>query len=399
MVVLVAGPEAGRRIRLAHHVLELDNGHQVGISVGGQGVPLLFMHGLALSRRAYLRMLSRVAGLGFLVVAIDCAGHGDTRNLPRGANELADRVDLVLHTLDALGIEQVVVAGHSMGGRMAIQLAAIAPERVLAAVLFDAAAGASFDEAVATLPRSPHNTVRTIAGIAYDMQRDPFRLSAADGGRYVWMLASVALGNARQLAGIAGAARAVMRSGDYTPLLHVMRDNDIPTVVLHGEDDLIVPFDSARELAEDADATLYVLPGATHSWMIANPRHGADALRQLLDGELGEALRDAADALGVADWRDKSAWDEALIGRDSWIRELTCERIDELGTEQREHVQMELVRRASRLGTSVKPMPWMRRMYRRYRAVGALAISPRQMADGASDSGRRWRGHVDPNMV
>jgi pimeloyl-ACP methyl ester carboxylesterase len=152
-----------RRIRLTHH--QLDDGHEVGVSVGGQGVPLVFMHGLALSRRAYVRLLSRVAGLGFLVIAIDAAGHGDTHNLPRNAGELADRVDLTLRTLDALGVRQAVFAGHSMGGRMAIQLAAVAPDRVLAAVLLDAAAGASFDDAVFS---SPRKAIRTIVGAAYD---------------------------------------------------------------------------------------------------------------------------------------------------------------------------------------------------------------------------------------
>src|SRR6516164_10206734 len=147
--------ETDRRIQLTHHLIELDDGHQVGVSVGGCGVPLVFLHGLGLNRRAYLRMLSRAAGLGFLVVAIDSAGHGDTRNLPRTAAELADRVELTLRTLDALGIQQAVFAGHSMGGRMVIQLAALAPQRVLAAVLFDAAAGASLDETFPALARSP----------------------------------------------------------------------------------------------------------------------------------------------------------------------------------------------------------------------------------------------------
>src|ERR1700739_3471832 len=146
---------AERRIRPTHHLLELQDGHEVGVSVGGAGVPLVFMHGLALSRRAYLRMLSRVAGLGFLVIAIDAAGHGETRNLPRSAADLADRVDLTVRTLHALGVRQAVFAGHSMGGRMAIRLAAVAPERVLAAVLFDAAAGAAIDEAIPALAHSP----------------------------------------------------------------------------------------------------------------------------------------------------------------------------------------------------------------------------------------------------
>src|ERR1700739_4859923 len=153
---LVSSPEeTDRRIRLTHHLLVLDDRHEVGVLVGGQGAPLVFMHALPLTRRPYLRMLSRAAGLGFLVIAIDAAGHGDTHNLPRKAGELADRVALTLRTLDALGIQKAVVAGHSMGGRMAIQLAAVAPHRVLAAVLFDAAAGASIDEAIAGPWHSP----------------------------------------------------------------------------------------------------------------------------------------------------------------------------------------------------------------------------------------------------
>jgi pimeloyl-ACP methyl ester carboxylesterase len=333
---------------LTHHLIELDDGHEVGVSVGGCGVPLVFMHGLGLNRRAYLRMLSRVAGLGFLVLAIDAAGHGDTRNLPRSAGELVDRVDLTLRTLDTLGIQQAVFAGHSMGGRMVIQLAALAPQRVLAAVLFDAAAGAALDETFPTLARSPRKVAETIMDAAHDTQRDPAQLSTAEQRRYLEMLASVAMRNARQPTGVPGALWAILQSGDYTPLLHVMRAQQIPTIVVHGEKDLLVPFDSARDLAEDANATLYRVPGAYHSWMIANPRHGADALRQLLDAELGTALCDASTALGIKDWRDVADWDRLLIEPDARVRKLNGDQIEELGDDNPEHVEMELVRRCGR---------------------------------------------------
>jgi pimeloyl-ACP methyl ester carboxylesterase len=369
---VIAPEETGRRIRLTHHLLELHDGHEVGVSVGGRGVPLVFMHGLALSRRAYLRMLSRVAGLGFLVIAIDSAGHGETHNLPRDAGDLAHRVDLTLRTLDALGIEQAVFAGHSMGGRMAIQLAAAAPDRVLATVLFDAAAGASFDEAVPSALGSPRQAVRTLVGMAVDTQRDS-SLSGNDRSRYLRMLATVAIGNARRPTGVTGAARAIMQSGDYTPLLHVIRDHEIPTMVLHGENDLIVPFGAAWDIAEDADATLYCVPGAYHSWMIANPRHGADALRQLLDDGLGDALRHNADAWGIDDWRDTEAWDRALVAPDAWVRELNGDCVEELGDEEPEHVEMELLRRPERLARRSAQEPadrlsWMRREYRRWKS-------------------------------
>jgi pimeloyl-ACP methyl ester carboxylesterase len=348
--------QTDRRIRLTHHVLTLDDGHQVGVSVGGRGVPLVFMHGLALSRRAYVRLLSRFAGLGFLVVAIDAAGHGDTRNLPRDAGEFADRVDLTVRALDALGIRQAVVAGHSMGGRMAIQLAAVAPDRVLAAVLFDAAAGASFDQAVTSVLRSPRQAMRAVLGMALDL--DAYRLGVAERSRYMRMLASVMIGNVRRPSGVTGAARAIIQSGDYTPLLRAMRDQHVATMVLHGEKDMVVPFDSARDIAEEADATLYQVPRAYHSWMIANPSHGADSLRQLLNGELGEVLRSAADLFGIEDWHDVAAWDEALLAPDAPVRELATDKVVELGVAAPEHVEMELVRRPQRTW-------WMRRIHQR----------------------------------
>ena len=108
-----------------------------------------------------------------------------------------------------------------------------------------------------------------------------------------------------------------MQSGDYSPLLRMMRDHAVPTFVLHGEKDLIVPFDSARDIADDANATLYCVPDAYHSWMITNPRHGADAFRQLLHGELGEVLRNTANALGIMDFTDATCWEDALIAPDA----------------------------------------------------------------------------------
>ena len=111
--------------------------------------------------------------------------------------------------------------------------------------------------------------MRAILGMALD--RDASRLDSAERSRYIGMPALVTIGNTRQLGGVTGAARAIMRSGDYTPLLRAMRDQQISTMVLHGEKDMVVPFDSARDIAEEADATLYRVPGRPTPAMIAEP--------------------------------------------------------------------------------------------------------------------------------
>ena len=313
---------SGHRVRLSHHEIELDDGHRVGVSVGGRGVPLVFLHGLGLGRRTYLRMLSRVAGLGFLVVAIDAPGHGDTGDLPQAGAGFTDRADVILRTLDALGVDRAVLAGHSMGGRMAVQIAALAPERVLATLLFDAAAGAPFDAAVQTVMRSPVQMLHTVAGALYDLSRDPLRMQVEAVGRYLQMLRVVLMGKIMAPNGFCGAAQALMASGDSSSLLRTLRHRAVPTIVIHGADDAIIPFENACAVAEDADAVLYKVQNACHSWLIAQPHRGAGAVRQLLGGELGHILRTAADTLNIVDWQDVSQWEDAMLGLNAPVTRL-----------------------------------------------------------------------------
>ncbi|RDH78107.1 alpha/beta fold hydrolase [Mycolicibacterium moriokaense] len=339
--------------------MTLDDGHKVGVAVGGQGVPLVFLHGIALSGRAYVRLLSRLAGMGFQVVALDAAGHGVTPNLPRNAAELTDRVDLTLRALDALGIRKAVFVGHSMGGRMIVQLAAVEPDRVLAAVLLNAAAGSPFDESVRAPVRSPRRAARAVLNAAYDAPGDPRRLSAPDRRRYLRQMAGALARNARTPLGLPGAVRAIIASGDSTPMLEAMREHGVPTVIVHGENDLVVPFESARDMAERTDGTLYRVPGAYHSWMLAHPRQGADMMRQLLGAELGDALRDTARAHGIVGV--PGGWQDALLTPDSALHAAAGLPPEVLGVEPLEHVDLERVRTARRV-----PTGWAARRLRRW---------------------------------
>ncbi|BBX09659.1 alpha/beta hydrolase [Mycolicibacterium aichiense] len=280
---------SGTRVRLSHDVLRLDDGHRVGVSTGGRGVPLVFLHGYGLNARAYLRLLSRLGALGFTVIALDAAGHGGTPTLPAQAT-LEGRVDLTLRALDSMGVGKAVFLGHSMGGRMIVDLASRAPERVLAAVLLNAAAGAPFDESISPGHRSPRAVVERLLAVAVDAQGDPRRLPVGELAGYVRLMAGALVRNARAPFGLTGSLRALLGSGDFADKLVAMRTNGVPTIVVHGEKDGVVPFENAYDMAERADATLYRVPGAHHSWMLAHPRQGADMVRQLLGAELGRAL-------------------------------------------------------------------------------------------------------------
>jgi len=129
--------------RLARHEITLADGHLVGVTVAGEGVPLVVVHGFSAEGFLYAQSLSRLVGMGFRVVAIDTAGHGATQGLPLSGQSMNDYADLLGRCIDELGIERFVLAGHSMGGQLVARLAAQWPERTMAVILIEPIAGLS----------------------------------------------------------------------------------------------------------------------------------------------------------------------------------------------------------------------------------------------------------------
>lgn len=105
--------------RIATHVWE-----------GGSGEPLLLVHG-NLSNGAVWREQLTLLPEGIRGIAPDLRGYGDSEAAPVDATRgLRDFADDLVALLDALGLDAVHVAGHSLGGGVALQLALDAPQRV-----------------------------------------------------------------------------------------------------------------------------------------------------------------------------------------------------------------------------------------------------------------------------
>src|SRR2546423_7192559 len=78
--------------RLRSHSLRLSDGHRIGVTVGGRGIPLVVAHGFSFAGGLYVQSLSRLASMGFRVLAVDLAGHGgSTRPRARGRGLRAHR--------------------------------------------------------------------------------------------------------------------------------------------------------------------------------------------------------------------------------------------------------------------------------------------------------------------
>lgn len=295
-----AGPTPVAAPRLARHTFTLRDGHRVGLAVSGRGVPLVVVHGFSAEGFLYAQTLHRLVTKGFKVIAIDMAGHGGTQGLPMGGGYLGSYAELMGQAISELGIRRCLLAGHSMGGRVVAQLAANQPHRTIAALLIDAIVGDQWDLMVNVFRVSPPMIAALGAALMLDtastlpVVRDPSQ--AAKLGR---LLTPTVVGHAMQPWRLIGPAVSILRSRGSRHILESLADREVPTFVIHGDRDLIVPYCTARSAAERANGQLVTVQGASHSWLLKDPETLPAIVSELLDDRLGDAVRNAITAAGA----------------------------------------------------------------------------------------------------
>ena len=100
------------------------------------GIPVLAAHGWLDNAASFLPMAPYLADLN--LVAIDLPGHGFSQHRPEGARyHLMDYPPAVLEVADALGWNELVLLGHSLGGAISTTVAVAAPARIRAMVLIE----------------------------------------------------------------------------------------------------------------------------------------------------------------------------------------------------------------------------------------------------------------------
>lgn len=239
-------------------------GYQIhAVEYGTSGTPLVLVHGLSGSSQWWYR---NVPGLAreHRVLIPDLIGFGRSRR-PRLRLPTLDAVAEVFgEWLEARGVERPHLVGHSMGGQMAIHLAARSPERVERLVLVDAAG--------IPRPLSPGKLMRFAAEVA-PLWRwgDPGFLPVI--------------------------ARDALRAGPWTiaqAIAHIFRDDvrpllpriEAPTLIVWGERDTLVPLSHSWEMRQGIPGSqLAVLRGASHNPMVDRPADFNRLVLRFLDGE------------------------------------------------------------------------------------------------------------------
>jgi pimeloyl-ACP methyl ester carboxylesterase len=237
----------------------------IAYEVAGSGPPVVLVHGLSGSSRWWSRNIGALAPHRRVYV-VDLIGFGASR--ARQPFALAEAAGQLTQWMDQLELERASLVGHSMGGLIAAELAADAPERVDRLVLVDPAA-LPLDENLVTHAISLLRELRYISPsflpvlIADALRAGPLTL---------WR------------------AITALMMADLRPKLAQIRAR---TLAIWGEHDALVPIAFARQLAQYLRyEELVVIKGAGHVPMWDRPKAFNRVLTEFLVADEGRKTND-----------------------------------------------------------------------------------------------------------
>ena len=234
--------------------------------------PIVFSHGWPLSADAWDAQIFFLAAHGYRCIAHDRRGHGRSSQ-PWHGNDMDTYADDLAELLAQLDLKNAVMVGHSTGGgEVARYIGRHGTKRVAKAVLMGAVPPIMLKTEVnpGGLPMAVFDGFRT----AYLANRSQFFLDVASGPFFgfnrpgatnsqgliqAWWLQGMMSGHKNAYDCIKAFSET-----DFTPDL---KKFDVPTLIIHGDDDQIVPIDASARRAATLikNAILKIYPGGSHA--------------------------------------------------------------------------------------------------------------------------------------
>jgi non-heme chloroperoxidase len=239
----------------------------------GAGQPVVFSHGWPLNGDAWDDQSMLVASNGFRAVAHDRRGHGRSSQ-PWTGNDLDTYADDLASLIEALDLRDVILVGHSTGGgevtryigrhgtsrvAKAVLVGAIPPLMLKTDANPDGLPVDVFDEIRAGVTADRSQFYKDLSAPFYGANRPGSTVS--QGVRDAFWIWSMQVG-------MKGAFDCI-KAFSETDLTEDLKRFDVPTLVVHGDDDQIVPIGASALKSSKLikDATLKVYPGAPHGLM------------------------------------------------------------------------------------------------------------------------------------
>jgi non-heme chloroperoxidase len=236
----------------------------------GTGQPVVFSHGWPLSSDAFEDQMLFLASRGYRCIAHDRRGHGRSSQ-PGEGNEMNTYADDLATLADKLDLKDAIHVGHSTGGgEVARYIGRHGTRRVAKAVLISAVPPLMLRTPAnpGGLPIDVFDGLR--ASVLADRSQFFKDLSAPFyGGNRPGAKVSQGLRDSFWLQGMVcgfNAAYECIKAFSETDFTEDLKKFDVPTLILHGDDDQIVPIGAAAMLSSKIvkGATLKVYQGAPH---------------------------------------------------------------------------------------------------------------------------------------
>jgi pimeloyl-ACP methyl ester carboxylesterase/predicted amino acid-binding ACT domain protein len=266
---------------VGHHLeprtIDVD-GRPARYSVGGEGFPVVFLHGWGLAEQSYRRTLKRLVVQGCRVYAPSLPGFGATAALPRETRTIAGFSSWVARFMKAAGInEPSLIIGHSFGGGVAIRLTHDHPELVRYLVLLDSVGAGAWKRGPARRLFRPvpiGEAVQLIRSGIDDMITNL---------RHPGQMLELAL---------------LARDADLSAELVALAKRDMPVLVLWGDDDRVLPAESFESLCRAIGTEGQVIAG-NHSWVLADPDAFGEVMSNVVDVTAHADTSELSDLLGA----------------------------------------------------------------------------------------------------
>ena len=275
------------------------DGAQIFYKDLGSGQPVVFSHGWPLNADAWDEQLVLFASNGFRAIAHDRRGHGRSSQTWTG-NDMDTYADDLATLVESLDLSNVIHVGHSTGGgEVTHYIGRHGTSRVARAVLVDAVPPgmvqtpknpdglplALFDQIRAALLADASQFWKDFSQQFYGANRPGAKVSEGVHDRF-WLLS--------MQCGLAAAYQCV-KAFSETDFTEDLKKFDIPTLIIHGDDDQVVPIaiSGDRMAKMIKGATYKVYKGAPHGLMSTHQQQfNADLLefarqRQAVPGRRG----------------------------------------------------------------------------------------------------------------
>jgi non-heme chloroperoxidase len=236
----------------------------------GTGQPVVFSHGWPLSADAFEDQMFFLASRGYRCIAHDRRGHGRSGQ-PWNGNDMDTYADDLAALIEELDLEHAIHVGHSTGGgevaryigrhgtgrvAMAVLISAVPPLMLKTAANPKGTPIEAFDQLRASVLADRAQFFRDLSMPFYGYNRPGAKIS--EGIRDSFWLQGVLCGFP--------AAYDCIKAFSETDFTEDLKKFDVPTLIMHGDDDQIVPIASAALLSSKLvkGAVLKVYPGLPH---------------------------------------------------------------------------------------------------------------------------------------